>query len=95
MRWATRQRVLTTLAKKRSLWHPWFAWYPVVVSLDEELEHWVWLERLERKWSLGRYGDQKGHWRYRHPKVHAEQSNVTCDGSIPGQEKNQNHELLS
>jgi hypothetical protein len=52
MRWATRQHVLTSKARRRSLWHHWFAWYPVVVKVDDELDHWVWFERLERKWSL-------------------------------------------
>jgi hypothetical protein len=36
----------------------------VVVKVNDELDHWVWFERLERKWSLGKYGG--GHWRYRH-----------------------------
>ena len=71
MRWATRQHVLTSQAQRRSLWHQWFAWYPVVVSSHNELDHWVWFERLERKWSIGTYGS--GLWRYRHPKVHLEQ----------------------
>jgi hypothetical protein len=31
----------------------WFAWYPVVVSVEQEFDHWVWLEHLERKWSQG------------------------------------------
>jgi hypothetical protein len=89
MRWATRQHVLTSKAKRRSLWHRWFAWYPVVVKADDELDTRVWLEHLERKWSVGGYGDQKGHWRYRHPVVDAERANlqaeqyndVTRDGS--------------
>jgi hypothetical protein len=53
------------------------------------VDHWVWFERLERKWSVGGYGDQKGHWRYRHLVVDAERANlqaeqyddVTRDGS--------------
>jgi hypothetical protein len=52
-------------------WHHWFAWYPVVVRVDDELKHWVWLEHLERKWSLGEYGD-RGHWRYRDPVERAD-----------------------
>jgi hypothetical protein len=71
MRWATRQHVLTSHARRRSVWHRWFAWYPVVVSGEEEFDHWVWFERLERKWSIGRYGAQ--FWRYRHPKAYPEQ----------------------
>ena len=88
MRWATRQHVLTAQAKRRSLWHRWFAWHPVVVSVEEELDHWVWFEHLERKWSVGRYGDEKGRWRYRHPVVHAEQNDVSPDGSSAGLEEN-------
>jgi hypothetical protein len=56
-----RQYVLTSKARRRSLWHQWFAWYPVVVKVDDELDHWVWFERLERKWSISKYGG-KGHW---------------------------------
>ena len=48
MRWATRQHVLTSRAKRRSLWQRWFAWYPVVVSVEEEFDHWVWFEHLEK-----------------------------------------------
>ena len=69
-----------------SVWHRWFAWYPVVVSVEDELDHWVWLEHLERKWSLSRYGD-KGCWRYRHPVVDAERGNLHAeqtDSSEPG-----------
>jgi hypothetical protein len=28
----------------------------------DDLDHWVWFERLERKWSISKYGG-KGHWR--------------------------------
>ena len=45
---ATRQHVLTSRAKRRSLWQRWFAWYPVVVSVEEEFDHWVWFEHLEK-----------------------------------------------
>ena len=80
MRWPTREYVLTSRAKQRSLWHRWLAWYPVIVSVKDEFDHWVWLERLERKWSVGHYGDQKGHWRYRHPVFHPEQYDLDSDG---------------
>jgi hypothetical protein len=73
MRWATRQHVLTSRARRRSLWHHWFAWYPVVVNVDDELDHWVWFERPERKWSISKYGG-RGRWRYRHPMAQSEQS---------------------
>jgi hypothetical protein len=33
------------------------------MKIDGGLEYWVWLERVERKWSHGKYG--KTHWRYR------------------------------
>ena len=75
MRWATRQHVLTSKARRRSLWHHWFAWHPVVVTADDELENWVWLERVERKWSIGKYGG-KGRWKYRLLMVHPEQSHA-------------------
>jgi hypothetical protein len=65
VRWLTRERVLTARAVRRTMWQRWFAWHPVIVKANDELEHWVWFERLERKWSLGKYGG--GHWRYRHP----------------------------
>jgi hypothetical protein len=82
MRWATRQHVLTSRAKQRSVWHRWFAWHPVIIGAEqEEFDHWVWFETLERKWSLGRYGDRKGHWRYRHPAVPAKQPDKIPDGS--------------
>ncbi len=29
-------------------WHPWFAWYPVVVYYDSN-KVWVWLEKVDRK----------------------------------------------
>jgi len=72
MRWVTREYVRTEQASRRSVWHRWFAWYPVVVRAHDEFDHWVWFERLERKWSIGKYGG--GHWRYRHPRAHREQS---------------------
>jgi len=81
MRWTTREHVRTEQAKRRSVWHRWFAWHPVLVSVGEEFACWVWLETLERKWSIGRYGDRKGHWRYRHPAVHVEHPDVIRDGS--------------
>jgi hypothetical protein len=64
----------TRLQRPASLlkWHHWFAWYPVVVRVNDELKHWVWLERLERKWSISKNGDQ--FWRYRDPVAHLEQS---------------------
>ena len=71
MRWVTREYVRTVQARRRSLWHHWFAWYPVVVKVDDGVDHWVWFERLERKWSIGSYGAQ--FWRYRHPKAYPEQ----------------------
>jgi hypothetical protein len=36
----TRQRSASLLK-----WHRWFAWYPVVVRVDNELKHWVWLAK--------------------------------------------------
>ena len=63
MRWPTRQHVLSVRAESQSLWHRWFAWRPIVMKIDGGLEYWVWLERVERKWSHGKYG--KTHWRYR------------------------------
>jgi hypothetical protein len=33
------------------------------MKIDGELDYWVWLERVERKWSHGKYG--KTYWRYR------------------------------
>jgi hypothetical protein len=86
MRWPTREYVLTSRAKPRSSWHRWFAWHPVLVGVGEEFACWVWLETLERKWSIGRYGDKKGHWRYRHPVVPAKQPDVIPDGSSAGLE---------
>jgi hypothetical protein len=62
------------------------AWYPVVVRFDKEFERRVWLEHLERKWSVGRYGQQKGHWRYRYPVVPGEQPSVIPNGSSAGLE---------
>ena len=72
MRWVTREYVRTEQARRRSVWHRWFAWHPVVVRVEEEFDHWVWLETLERKWTVGRYRNH-GHWRYRHPGAHPEQ----------------------
>ena len=67
----------------------------LVVSVEDELDHWVWFERLERKWSLGRYHNQKGRWRYRYPVIKAErpdldaeQPGVIPDGSNIGPEEN-------
>jgi hypothetical protein len=56
----------------------------VVVKVDDELDHWVWFERLERKWSISKYGG-KGHWRYRHPMAHPEQSYAGQYGEAPEQ----------
>jgi hypothetical protein len=85
MRWATRQHVLTARAIRRSRWHRWFAWHPIVVR-EKEFEHRVWFAHLERKWSFGRYGEQKGHWRYRYPVVraehYAEQYDISRDGAL-------------
>jgi hypothetical protein len=76
MRWVTREHVRTERAKKRSVWHRWFAWHPVVVRVEKGFEQRVWFAPLERKWSFGRYGEQKGHWRYRHPLVRAERTDL-------------------
>ena len=83
MRWATREHLLTVQSKRRSLWHHWFAWYPVVVRVEDELDHWVWFEHLERKWSHSRYGSEKGRWRYRHPMADEEQSYAEQYGDAP------------
>jgi len=77
MRWVTREYVRTEQARRRSVWHRWFAWHPVIVSVEEEFDHWVWFERLERKWSLGKYGG--GHWRYRHPVVLAQRASLGAE----------------
>jgi hypothetical protein len=71
MRWVTREYVRTEQARRRSVWHRWFAWHPVVVKVHDEFDHWVWFECLERKWSIGKYGG--GLWRYRHPRARPEQ----------------------
>jgi hypothetical protein len=95
MRWATRQHVRTEQAKRRSVWHRWFAWYPVVVSVEGEFDHWVWLEHLERKWSVGGYGDQKGRWKYRHPVVRAERAAPSEASSHLGEQSLQRVNLHS
>jgi len=71
MRWATRQHVLTSQARRHSLWHHWFAWYPVAVKVDDELDHWVWFERLEENGPFSKYGGE-GRWRYRHPTARSD-----------------------
>jgi len=76
VRWVTREHVRTVQTRRRSVWHLWFAWYPVVVKVEGEFDHWVWLEHLERKWSVSHYGEQKVHWRYRYPVVRAERANL-------------------
>jgi hypothetical protein len=43
----------------------------VIVSVEDEFDHWIWFETLQRKWSYGRYGRQIGHWRYRYPVAYA------------------------
>jgi hypothetical protein len=54
------------------------------VKVDDELDHWVWFERLERKCSIGKYSG-KGHWRYRHPMAHSEPSCAANMGEAPEQ----------
>jgi hypothetical protein len=90
MRWVTREHVRTEQARRRSLWHRWFAWYPVVVSVEGEFDHRVWLEHLERKWSVGRYRNH-GHWRYRYPVIHAEHYAEQYD--VAGDEPEGRHPL--
>jgi hypothetical protein len=46
------------------MWHRWFAWRPIVMKIEGELDHWVWFEYVQRKWSHSRYGD-KSYWKYR------------------------------
>ena len=75
-RWVTREYIRTEQARRRSVWHRWFAWHPVVVKVHDEFDHWVWFECLERKWSIGKYGG--GLWRYRHPR--ARETDVARDG---------------
>jgi len=49
-------------------WHLWFAWCPVKIELysDDglrlEYTRWVWLEKIERKWSCNWAA---GWWEYR------------------------------
>src|SRR5262249_15420713 len=64
MRWATRQHVRTMRDERRSMWHRWFAWRPIVMKNVDGFDQWVWLEYVERKLSHGRYGLER-FWRYR------------------------------
>ena len=56
----------------------------LVVTADDELENWVWLERLERKWSISKYGG-KGRWKYRLRMSHSEQSLVGQHEETPNE----------
>ena len=38
--------------RRNACWHRWFAWHPVAVGT-----RWVWLERVERRWSETFCGD--------------------------------------
>ena len=85
MRWATRQLVQMSQAQRHSLWHHWFAWYPVVVRAHDELEHWVWFERLERKCSIWQIWRRPlVAWITREPIIHShrEAESATRAGSL-------------
>lgn len=36
---------------KRLAWHQWFAWYPVVVTVNGKANLLIWLETVERKFA--------------------------------------------
>lgn len=44
MRWRSKQSSVKPEPFDRTLWHPWFAWRPMLVGIE-----WVWLESIERK----------------------------------------------
>jgi hypothetical protein len=46
------------------MWRRWFAWRPIIVTIEGEFDQWVWLEYVERRWSRGRYGVER-RWKYR------------------------------
>ena len=46
-------------------WVRWFAWYPIIMATRRDSVHWVWLEFVERKWSISRYGSGRKKRRYR------------------------------
>jgi hypothetical protein len=50
-----------------SEWHRWFAWYPVVISI-QGIRIRVWLRHIQRKLGTSRLtGERK--WRYRSPGI--------------------------
>src|SRR6187551_857681 len=68
MEWASRSRKRQMRFQKRQVmnanWHRWFAWYPVMISIEGKTDYWAWLEYIERKWKTGAYTGE-GQWRYR------------------------------
>lgn len=38
--------------KNKYEWHEWFAWYPIWVSTGECKETRIWLERVQRKYTM-------------------------------------------
>lgn len=51
MRWQA-QKVRAPL----SVWHQWFAWFPVRAKLPNDSRVWVWRETIDRRVTMGTTG---------------------------------------
>jgi hypothetical protein len=57
-----------TCKRSSHTWHPWFAWYPIRIDLDQAPDsdcycwYTVWWEHIERRWHSSQLD---GWWEYR------------------------------
>jgi hypothetical protein len=61
-------RSFTSSSHSEGEWDGWFAWYPVLLATSKFSAHWVWLQFVERRWSISVYGTGRKKRRYRLPK---------------------------
>lgn len=67
MKWVTFETKIDEWTAKRRQWHPWFAWYPVIIKgfyvptsgVRLSPDEWIWWELIERG------ADGNGIWKYR------------------------------
>jgi hypothetical protein len=76
MKWRTFDSRATEFFAKRRQWHPWFAWYPVVIEgfavptsgVKLSPDEWILFETIDRS------ADRSGNWQYRLIKESGEQN---------------------
>ena len=66
MEWSTKRSSISFYSK----WHLWFAWKPVIISIDENgFFKKSWLVTVMRKGEYVKIPGYEGHWNWEYKKI--------------------------